>query len=127
MSAGIVQNSKNTNEAPERQNQSEGGLSHAGLALKIFIYIKYRRNTHPLHYVYLLRSLTHPDKTYIGLTEDLNARIKKHNEGGSPHTSKYKPWQLVTYLAFSTRKKASEFEAYLKSGSGRAFAKKRLW
>ena len=52
---------------------------------------------------------------------------KKHNEGGSPHTSKYKPWHLVTYLAFSTRQKATTFETYLKSGSGRAFAAKRLW
>jgi putative endonuclease len=77
--------------------------------------------------VYLLRSINRSDQTYIGLTEDLKARIKKHNQGGSPHTSRYKPWRLVTYLAFSTQAQASEFETYLKSGSGRAFAKKRLW
>jgi len=34
---------------------------------------------------------------------------------------------LVTYVAFSTRIKASEFERYLKSGSGHTFANKRLW
>jgi len=80
-----------------------------------------------MHYVYLIRSIHHTDQTYIGLTEHLKSRLHKHNEGGSPHTSKNKPWELVTYLAFSTRKQAAEFEAYLKTGSGRAFAKKRLW
>jgi predicted GIY-YIG superfamily endonuclease len=80
-----------------------------------------------MHYVYLIRSESHPDETYIGLTSDLRARIAKHNEGGSPHTAKFKPWQLVTYCAFSTREQASAFESYLKSGSGRAFAAKRLW
>jgi predicted GIY-YIG superfamily endonuclease len=43
------------------------------------------------------------------------------------HTSKYKPWELITYLAFSDESKAVEFEQYLKSGSGHAFASKRLW
>lgn len=80
-----------------------------------------------MHYVYLIRSIPNPDQTYIGLTDDLEIRLNKHNEGGSPHTSKYKPWELVTYLAFSSQEQAAEFEAYLKSGSGRAFAKKRLW
>ena len=80
-----------------------------------------------MYYVYLLKSKTYPDRTYIGLTEDLKARLTKHNEGGSPHTSKYKPWLLVTYLAFSKRKRAAEFEKYLKSGSGRAFAKRHFW
>jgi predicted GIY-YIG superfamily endonuclease len=80
-----------------------------------------------MHYVYLLRSDSDPYQTYIGLTDKIDARLKKHNEGGSPHTAKYKPWKLVTYVAFSTRDQAAEFESYLKSGSGRAFAKKHLW
>jgi hypothetical protein len=36
------------------------------------------------------------------------------------------PWQLVTYVAFSEKKKANEFERYLKSGSGHAFANRHL-
>ena len=80
-----------------------------------------------MHYVYLLRSQAHPEQTYIGLTADLKLRLAKHNEGGSPHTAKYKPWNLVTYLAFQSRDQAAAFESYLKSGSGRAFAQKRLW
>lgn len=80
-----------------------------------------------MHYVYLIRSMSHPEHTYIGLTENLQARIKKHNEGGSPHTAKYKPWQLITVTAFASREQAAAFETYLKSGSGRAFAKRHLW
>jgi putative endonuclease len=80
-----------------------------------------------MHYVYLLQSLSHPDQRYVGLTGDLKARLNKHNEGGAPHTSKFKPWRLRTYIAFSTRERAAQFELYLKSGSGRAFANRRLW
>jgi len=80
-----------------------------------------------MHYVYLIRSVSVPDQTYIGLTDDLTLRLKKHNEGGSPHTSKYKPWTLVAYHAFSSRQQAAKFEVYLKSGSGRAFANKHFW
>ena len=35
-------------------------------------------------------------------------------------------WRLKTYIAFSDEAQAIAFEKYLKSGSGRAFAKKRL-
>jgi len=80
-----------------------------------------------MHYVYLIQSIPYPKQRYVGVTSDLNGRLKTHNEGGSSHTSKYKPWMLVTYLAFSDKSKAVEFEQYLKSGSGHAFANKRLW
>ena len=80
-----------------------------------------------MYYVYLLQSLSRPEQRYVGFTEDLRHRLKVHNDGGAPHTSKYRPWQLVTYLAFSEKSKATAFEQYLKSGSGHAFANKRLW
>ena len=80
-----------------------------------------------MYYVYLLRSINHPDQTYIGFTEDLKVRLKAHNQGQSSHTSKFKPWELVTYISFSDRAKALAFEKYLKSHSGKAFANKRLW
>ena len=80
-----------------------------------------------MYYVYMLRSVPNPDQTYVGFTEDLKARLKAHNNGQSPHTSKHKPWTLITYLAFSEKNKAHSFETYLKSHSGKAFANKRLW
>jgi putative endonuclease len=80
-----------------------------------------------MHYIYLIKSTSHPNQRYIGITSDLKNRLTAHNEGRSAHTSKYKPWVLITYLAFSKESKAVEFERYLKSGSGHAFANKRLW
>lgn len=79
-----------------------------------------------MKYVYFLQSIEHPDQTYVGLTDDLRARVKVHNSGGALHTTKYRPWRLVTYVAFSEDAKAVAFERYMKSASGRAFAKKRL-
>ena len=79
-----------------------------------------------MHYVYLLRSESHPTQTYVGYTTDLRARLATHNAGGSMHTSKFVPWHLVTYLAFSGKSPALAFEKYLKSHSGKAFAAKRL-
>lgn len=80
-----------------------------------------------MHYVYLLESLTAPTERYVGGTADLRRRLDEHNAGKSPHTSKFTPWRVVTYLAFSDEPKAASFERYLKSGSGHAFARKRLW
>ena len=79
-----------------------------------------------MKYVYLLESIPFPDQNYTGLAADPHERLKVHNSGGSPHTAKYKPWKLVTYVAFSDDAKAALFERYLKSHSGRAFARKRL-
>ena len=79
-----------------------------------------------MKYVYLLESINFSDETYIGLTDDLRKRLAAHNAGQARHTKKFKPWRLVTYLAFSDEDKAVAFERYLKSSSGRAFAKKRL-
>jgi predicted GIY-YIG superfamily endonuclease len=80
-----------------------------------------------MHYVYLLQSELFVEERYVGLTADLERRLSAHNAKKSPHTSKYSPWRLVTYIAFSDRRKAELFERYLKSGSGHAFARKRLW
>jgi predicted GIY-YIG superfamily endonuclease len=80
-----------------------------------------------MRYVYLLQSKSSVDQRYVGATSDLKLRLTEHNAGKSPHTSKYAPWKLVTYIAFSDDQKAETFERYLKSGSGHAFTKKRLW
>ena len=77
-------------------------------------------------YVYVIRSLSAPDKWYIGMTDDFDQRIETHNSGGSPHTSKYRPWELETVIGFKTKDRAAAFERYLKSGSGFAFAKKHF-
>ena len=80
-----------------------------------------------MFYVYLIESETAPGQRYIGLTSDLRARLARHNARRSPHTAKFAPWRLVAYFAFLERGKAAAFERYLKSGSGHAFAHRRLW
>lgn len=78
------------------------------------------------YYVYILQSEKTPQRFYTGYTENLESRLKSHNLGQVPHTSKYKPWRVKTAIAFTDRQRALDFERYLKSPSGRAFAKKRL-
>ena len=79
-----------------------------------------------MFYVYLLESITPPGHHYTGLTGDLRDRLHRHNSRQVVHTAKYAPWKLTTYVAFNDRSKAAKFERYLKSGSGRAFVKKRF-
>lgn len=80
-----------------------------------------------MHYVYLLQSIPHPERRYIGSTKDLKRRIAEHNTGKGEHTRTYRPWRLITYAAFADPRRAQEFERYLKTGSGQAFANRRLW
>jgi putative endonuclease len=80
-----------------------------------------------MYYVYLIRSLKYPDKTYIGQTRDINQRLEKHNSGASVATIDFRPWRLVAYIALDSAEKAISFEKYLKVGSGHAFAKRRFW
>lgn len=76
--------------------------------------------------VYILQSIDFPEQFYTGLCKDVQARLTAHNAGQSPHTSKYKPWKLLSAHYFADPAVAATFERYLKSGSGRAFAAKRL-
>jgi putative endonuclease len=80
-----------------------------------------------MHFVYLIRSTSRPSKTYVGMTEDVESRLKAHNDGLCPSTSRFRPWELVTYLAVRSEDQARKLEQYLKTGSGHAFAHKHLW
>ena len=80
----------------------------------------------PFQYVYLLESEQAGEHHYVGLTDNLKARLAKHNHGEVPHTSKFRPWVLKVAVAFREREKAAAFERYLKSHSGRAFAKRHF-
>jgi predicted GIY-YIG superfamily endonuclease len=78
------------------------------------------------HVVYILRSLTAPTRPYIGLTHDLHTRLCAHNAGRCTHTARHRPWHVVVAIAFTDENRAVRFERYLKSGSGRAFAKRHF-
>jgi len=73
-----------------------------------------------------LRSTNYPNQTYVGFTENVDARVKKHNEGGNVSTAGHRPWKLIFYCAFNDKSRALAFETYLKSHSGKAFSAKRL-
>jgi len=83
-------------------------------------------NGHKFYYVYIIESIHPPKHFYTGFTENPENRLKAHNAGTCPHTKKFKPWKIKTAIAFTDHSKAADFEKYLKTASGRAFAKKRL-
>ena len=79
-----------------------------------------------MRYVYILRSISCPWRHYVGVTPDPDRRLVAHNAGMSSHTSKYRPWSIIVAIRFEDDARAFGFEKYLKSPSGRAFAKKHL-
>ncbi len=79
-----------------------------------------------MHYVYLLESHSNPSLHYTGFTQNLKARLTGHNAGQNPSTAADRPWNLVGYFAFAQERKALSFEKYLKSGSGKTFAKRHF-
>ena len=91
----------------------------------------------PRSYVYILQSESHPDRFYTGFTLDLEARLLAHppppvssgaagNDGCCDYTRPFRPWRIKTAVMFTDIDQARAFERYLKSPSGRAFAKKHL-
>jgi len=75
-------------------------------------------------YVYILLSTVHHNRYYTGLTSNVEARLAAHNAGLSKDTADGRPWTLVTTIEFLDADRAKVFESYLKSGSGRAFARR---
>ena len=73
-------------------------------------------------FVYIIRSIEHPEKRYIGVTSDMMARLSAHNAGQNRSTAQWKPWCVDVIIEFRTERMALRFEKYLKSGAGLAFA-----
>ena len=80
-----------------------------------------------MHYTYILESIRKPGTCYIGHTSNLTRRLAQHNAGENRSTRNYRPWKVKLYIAFETRGLAEDFERYLKSGSGHAFASHHFW
>jgi predicted GIY-YIG superfamily endonuclease len=77
-------------------------------------------------FVYILRSDSEPSRHYVGLASDVGERLAWHNGGPCGYTVAHRPWSIVVSLEFPTEEEARRFERYLKSGSGRAFAKRHF-
>ena len=76
--------------------------------------------------VYVLRSQRNPLRRYTGLTSDADLRLQAHNAGQNVDTANDRPWTLFASFYFGSERTARCFEKYLKSGSGRAFAKRHF-
>ena len=80
----------------------------------------------PFYYVYILRDVATGQHHYTGVTQNLAERLERHNAGKVPHTAVFAPWYIETAIAFRSKEKAYAYEQYLKSGAGRAYAKKHF-
>ena len=80
----------------------------------------------PKRFVYVMRNADKSPHFYVGLTADVNARLADHNAGRCPHTASRRPWERHVLIEFSDEERAIRFERYLKSGSGRAFARRHF-
>ena len=76
-----------------------------------------------MNIVYILQSTRNPNRHYVGVCGNLRSRLAEHNSGECKTTAGGGPWRLETAVYFRDSKKATAFERYLKTGSGRAFSK----
>lgn len=76
--------------------------------------------------IYVIKSADAKPHFYVGLTSNFPARLAAHNAGLSPHTARYRPWRPHVVMEFADEPTAIRFERYLKSGSGRAFARRHF-
>lgn len=74
-------------------------------------------------FVYVIHSLTNPDRLYVEAAANVSMRIAAHNAGHSPLTVAHRPWKLVAVVQFGNEGTAHRFEKFLKSSAGRAFVK----
>jgi putative endonuclease len=75
-------------------------------------------------YVYFLE--LNNKNIYVGSTNDLKRRIHSHQNGEVISTKNYRPTKFKSYVAVETEEQARKLELYFKSGSGKAFSKKRF-
>jgi predicted GIY-YIG superfamily endonuclease len=77
-------------------------------------------------YVYVLVCDGDNERHYTGVTQKLTDRVKEHNRGKCSATAAFRPWTVQTAIAFNKKGKARSFERYLKTGSGREFARRHF-
>ena len=78
------------------------------------------------HFVYVLRSESDPTRHYVGVTSNVQERLEWHNAGPDGQTRMNRPWKVVVSSEFLNEDTALRFERYLKSGSGRTFARRHF-
>jgi putative endonuclease len=59
------------------------------------------------------------DKTYTGITDNLERRLKEHNSGHHLYTKRHMPWRIIYIELLADRLEARKREKYFKSAAGR--------
>ena len=80
----------------------------------------------PKRFVYIITSTTRASTYYVGVTSDMPARLAAHNSGLNVHTARDRPWRTLIVIEFDEETPAVKFERYLKTGSGREFARRHF-
>ena len=75
-------------------------------------------------YVYVLKSLK-DSRFYVGMSLDIDRRLKEHNSGKTKSTKGYRPWILIHWETYPDRITARNREKYLKSGYGKQWLKNK--
>ena len=73
--------------------------------------------------VYALQSLK-DGKLYIGISENITARLEMHNSGMTTSTKSRRPFIVIYEEKCDSRASARKKEKFFKSGCGREFIKK---
>ena len=77
-------------------------------------------------FVYVIQSLSKPERHYVGLTSDVASRVREHNAGQSLQTEKHRPWRLVVYAGFANARHAERLVKDLKSAWARGLVERYL-
>lgn len=78
-----------------------------------------------MYYIYILKS-DFNNRYYIGCTQDLTSRFKKHNSGYVRSTKAYRPWTIVYHEQKSTLSQARKRETQIKSWKSRLSIEKLI-
>lgn len=76
------------------------------------------------YFVYVIKSLKNSD-LYVGSTENLENRLKKHNSGKVRSTKAYKPWEILEFRECESRSEAVQLERFLKTGQQKEILRKK--
>src|SRR5690348_3223624 len=116
-SHGALQNLSTSSAKTKKQD---------GLRSEQFVRLKHRMHADEKRIVYILRSVANTRRHYIGVTTDPREELERHNAGSCRQTAQNRPCSLIVRMEFATERSAKGFANYLKSGSGRAFAKRHF-
>ena len=78
-----------------------------------------------MYHVYAIKSIS-KNYIYVGMSNNLERRLKEHNNGENSSTKAYKPFILILSEMHENRIIARNREKYLKSGIGKEFLKSLL-